>query len=494
MPSMRTRVGAALVASGVLISGVLVAGPASSAVTRSVCAIGCDFTAIGAAVAAATAGDTIEVRGGVYTESVLVDKQLTVRGTPGTVVLPGPSYNDAGFRLQADGVTIEGFTIGDRSVMSQTVGIDVSDSAGARIEKVILVNNQRGVSLSSGASDVVVYGTRFANNNGGGPNNNAGLWGNGVTGIRVELSSFVGHTNTAINLDSSADITITKSRFSDNANLAVIWNDTNVTISRNAGTLMRSSAVYLNKSRDVQITRNLLVARGDASAGVAVSNVTGPNSGVQVTGNVLRGFLRSVNVAGNGASDSVVVKSNRLLGTEAGVRNQGSPSVDARDNWWGAASGPSDAVIDASTPASNPGGTGTGAVGAVDYRNWCGSATCVTPPPPPPPVPAPPLPTPTPVPAPVSDPKAKTKLKTQTVTKKSGALVLKVRVKPTSAVEGAKLDLRKDGKRLARHKVKGGKVTFKLGKPNSKFYRCKLVFNETATASRIVKELVIRVN
>jgi len=118
--SLRSRARVAVLVPGALVAGALMAGPASAATTTvSVCSTGCDFTTISAAVSAASAGDTIDVQGGTYTESVAVSKPLTIRATtPGTTVVPGPGYNDAGFRLQADDVTIQGFTIGDRSALS----------------------------------------------------------------------------------------------------------------------------------------------------------------------------------------------------------------------------------------------------------------------------------------------------------------------------------------------------------------------------------------
>ncbi|NIA11877.1 MAG: hypothetical protein GWP10_19660 [Nitrospiraceae bacterium] len=47
---------------------------------------GADFTSIQAAVDAASAGDTIEVRSGTYVENVDVDKRLTLVGEGADVV------------------------------------------------------------------------------------------------------------------------------------------------------------------------------------------------------------------------------------------------------------------------------------------------------------------------------------------------------------------------------------------------------------------------
>lgn len=55
------------------------------AATYTVCATGCDFTTIGAAVTAAAAGDTINVQSGSYTETnIQVNKNLTITGAGAT--------------------------------------------------------------------------------------------------------------------------------------------------------------------------------------------------------------------------------------------------------------------------------------------------------------------------------------------------------------------------------------------------------------------------
>ena len=72
-----------------------------------------DFSTIQAAINAASAGDTIEVYVGTYTERPLVDKQLTLTGIPDTGIKPTIFANNAGhaIRLEADGCTVQGFNI-----------------------------------------------------------------------------------------------------------------------------------------------------------------------------------------------------------------------------------------------------------------------------------------------------------------------------------------------------------------------------------------------
>ena len=444
--------------------------------TVSVCPLGCTYKTIAAGVNAASAGDTVEVQSGTYTESVTVDKALTIRATaPDATVIPGPSYNDPGFKLQANNITIEGFTIGDRSAMSPTIGIDVAGTSGARIVDDNLIHNQRGVSLG-GASNVLVSDTRFSDNNGSGPNDNAALWGDAVTGITVEGSTFTGHTNTAINLAGSSDVTITASTFTDNGNVAVIQDDNNVTVSGNTGTLMRASGVYLNHSNNVTVSGNDLAAKGGGN-GISFAAGSAGSTAVQVTGNTLRGFVRGLNVASGAlnGTGALVATDNAFLTATTGVRNQDTVLVDAHHNWWGAASGPADATAgDSSVPDTNN-GIGVIAEGTIDYSDWCVTDTCQ---------------------APVQPPvKAATTLHATKLTQRDGDHVLVVEISAGQAsVDGGTVAIRNAaGKRVALLVVHHGKVRTNLGNLRHGRHAYTVVFRGTETAKRAVKQVVVRV-
>jgi len=82
--------------------------------TPSVLVVGLtrSYTSIGAAVAAARAGDTVRVTEGLYREpTIVLDKRLTVLGDPGAV-LDGEGVRGL-IEVRADSITISGLTLRD---------------------------------------------------------------------------------------------------------------------------------------------------------------------------------------------------------------------------------------------------------------------------------------------------------------------------------------------------------------------------------------------
>jgi len=80
-----------LAVAGVTAAGLVFAGPALAAKT-TVCASGCAFSSIQAAITAASSGATITIASGTYVENVVVTKPLTLRGAgTGTVIEPAVS-------------------------------------------------------------------------------------------------------------------------------------------------------------------------------------------------------------------------------------------------------------------------------------------------------------------------------------------------------------------------------------------------------------------
>jgi len=141
---------------------------------------------IQAALDKAPEGSVVLVHPGRYREHLTIEKTLTLRALPGTVVIvEGDDPQKATLSIQAPGVTVEGLTI-----LRGQVGIDAA--GGCRILGNTLAQAQVGLELAGGC---LVEGNTFADNG-------TGLSGYAVrnatvrdnrfanNGVGIELSDF----------------------------------------------------------------------------------------------------------------------------------------------------------------------------------------------------------------------------------------------------------------------------------------------------------------
>jgi hypothetical protein len=127
---MSFRTALAGVLTALLLTLGLAAVPATAATTRTVCASGCDHTTIAAAVAAASAGDTILVTEDLSVGAATsVNKDVTITGADGvTVTRTGTSAATLNLTSAADGATISNLTITSATVVG---GAFLNVAAGA---------------------------------------------------------------------------------------------------------------------------------------------------------------------------------------------------------------------------------------------------------------------------------------------------------------------------------------------------------------------------
>src|SRR5262249_29881039 len=117
------------------------------------------FGTIGAAIGAASAGDTINVSDGTYSELVTVNKSLTIQGnqfgndartrlgTFETIVngaLNGTNRTTAFYIIAAD-VTVDGFTSSDQTDPNVFNAGIVMGPSGVTIKNNIIANNVIGI-------------------------------------------------------------------------------------------------------------------------------------------------------------------------------------------------------------------------------------------------------------------------------------------------------------------------------------------------------------
>jgi hypothetical protein len=102
--------------------------PMQAMATITVCASGCDYTTIQAAVDNATAGDVIDVAAGTYAEEVTVNKSLTIQGAGClNTIIDGGSSNANGIIVLANTTSV---SINDLAVQNTNGG---SNDAGIRV-------------------------------------------------------------------------------------------------------------------------------------------------------------------------------------------------------------------------------------------------------------------------------------------------------------------------------------------------------------------------
>jgi hypothetical protein len=340
------------------------------------------FTSINAAVAVATAGDTIKVCAGTYNEVVQVNKTLTILGAQATVdartrTAPITSESVVGsgngaFQILADNVVIDGFTIqGVTNDPNQppftglVAGIWTNPgfsgtSGGHQIRNNIIQNNIIGIELDNvGTLQTKVERNLIQNNNASGPDGGTGIDTNfGLSNAVIDSNKIVGHTNSGIGAFGGSSVSVSNNEFAVNRR-AIGWGG--VTSSSITGNNIHNSTDsatadirFFGGVSGISITCNTL-ANG-AGRGIRMDDECPgcPNSSININNNNIFGYP----VAG--------------LVVDAGGYSGGVGSLNAENNWWGSASGP--------TIASNPGGTGALIIdpdGVVDYSPFRSSpSTC----------------------------------------------------------------------------------------------------------------------
>lgn len=182
---------------------------AANAATITVGPEGCDYPSLQAAIDAASPGDSIKVRDGIYYEIVDLNKTLTLRGIDAG---KGGPMLDAGGKgpaiiISANGVIIEGLDV-----------VNSSDSG-------ILVHSDDNVISGVSANDNGYVGIRLegANNNTVANND---VNHNGVAGIELKdsrhnkilLNTARGNADTGIELEDSSENLIANNSISDSGN------------------------------------------------------------------------------------------------------------------------------------------------------------------------------------------------------------------------------------------------------------------------------------
>ncbi len=329
------------------------------------------YATIQGAVNAAPVGGTVTVDAGTYTETVTVNKALTIQGAEAGVDARGNGRREAGaesivtgattsagvgtsFYVTANDVTIDGFTIQGETSQDLSVGAGIviaPGRSGAHVVNNIVQNNVSGLFLSNASATdaAVIQHNVFRNNNNAGTNGGRGIYtdasisGGTLTNVTVDGNTFQNNRGSSgttgleaavafesgTNALSQTNLTLTNNTFDSNGKALLCFNVTGLVFQGNVVTRTldwySGSVRFEGNDHNVTITGNNLFANTGPAVAVDTKGFPGDDSGFVVTGN---------NIYGNGTTS----------GSHFGVVYNGAVydgTFDARNNYWGSATGPS---------------------------------------------------------------------------------------------------------------------------------------------------------
>jgi len=263
-----------------------------------------DFHTIQSAVNAATPGDTIKVAPGVYAESVIVAKTLTIIG--GQVHLAGetgPSIvesDTASFTLSANGVTIKGFTIEPETAAGDGTATGIATDAvhsGDTFQNNMIEDELDGIALNGPTSGTVQTST--VSNNQFSDNQVAIASTLGLSNAKISGNTFSGDVVHSIELDgpNQSNVQIVNNQFTDDAP-TLVANTSGSKIDNNTVTNPDGDAVFFaggvtgTEVANNQFTTTITASLQTGSDGIDVISAysTAANDNNRFANNVVNGF------------------------------------------------------------------------------------------------------------------------------------------------------------------------------------------------------------
>lgn len=248
------------------------------------------FNSITEGIDAVASGKSVMVVAGTYNEQLIINKEITLQGTSQeNTFITGSSLTENLISLEADNITISGFTIDGDS--STSVGIYFDNYSFININNNLIKNNKDyGINYINSAP--IIEGNNIENNSSSGikvATNGAGI---------IRNNSIVSNQH-GIRTYGDSYPEITKNNISNN-----------------------NTGIYCRESATPIISYNTISNNSDY--GILIDNILGNSVNPDIGG-------------GDGQSEG----QNKITGNSIhGVSNKTTHNIYAKYNWWGDAAGP----------------------------------------------------------------------------------------------------------------------------------------------------------
>ncbi|GEM_PF-3547507 len=328
------------------------------------------YTSIQAAINAATSGDTINVAAGTYTESPLIEKQLTLAGVgetkPVIAGLAPATYIVKINNTNANGTVIDNVEINSNTTGTGSNGFDYGilvNNSGNSLNPIEIKNSTvkniwkvsgNGVEIENDSYVLIHHNTvssfhkrgiRFINSEGK-------VYNNDVKGDSVDGTTRV---QNLVNLWGGSTVEIYNNTLHDAKSLGTpTWDSPGIFISSYGGDGASVANIHDNE-----------IYNGDTGIVIGSVYADTDTSSAEVTNNNLHDLNWAINF--EKSSVTAVIHGNSFVTVNKAVNSEADSGVftmdsviDAKNNYWGAASGPSGVGA----------GAGSSVVSNVDYRPW----------------------------------------------------------------------------------------------------------------------------